>query len=128
MAPTLQSLFCLGQEKTAPWLPGCAEAPHPLAPTQSGMVWEFLDLTILLREPHSPCPDIIISSLPSGGGRSLLFAFTHPPTPAQSRISKTISGCGSFYFLSQWGAGASPVLEAKNQDPFSQAFHCVPVP
>lgn len=56
----------------------------PSCPTRSRMVWEFLDLRILFGEPHSPYPDsIITSSLPSGGGRNLLFAFscTRPPQP-----------------------------------------------
>lgn len=101
----------------------------PFCPTRSRMVWEFLDLKILFGEPHSPCPDGIITSiLPGGGGRHLLFAFllTRLP-PAFSRISQTTSGC-----VGHTGSQACRVprvFGAENQGPVGQAFQsCVPGP
>lgn len=70
------------EEKTAPSLP--SRPSHPACPARSRMVWEFPDLRILFGEPHRACPDgIITSSLPSGGGKHLLFAFSLiQPTPS----------------------------------------------
>lgn len=125
----LQSWFCLGQGKNSSLASQPPQVTPPSCPTRSRMVWEFLDLRILFGEPHSPYPDsIITSSLPSGGGRHLLFAFslTRLP-PAFSKISKTTSGCVG-HTVSQ-ACRVPRVFGAENQGPVGHAFQsCVPDP